>query len=89
MTIHVGKVDLGTGTRTALAQIAADELDVPFERITMVMGDTGTTPDQWMTGANLTIAQGGAELRKACATARAALVERAAARLGVPGRASW
>lgn len=84
VTIHVGKVDLGTGTRTALAQIAADELDVPFERITMVMGDTGTTPDQWMTGANLTIAQGGAELRRACATARAALVERAAARLGAP-----
>ena len=84
VTIHVGKVDLGTGTRTALAQLAADELDVPFERITMVMGDTGTTPDQWLTGANLTISQGGMELRRACATARAELVERAAARLGLP-----
>lgn len=84
VTIHVGKVDLGTGTRTALGQIAAEELDVPFERITVVMGDTGRTPDQWMTGANLTIAQGGAELRRACATARAALLERAAARLGAP-----
>lgn len=83
-TVHVGKVDLGTGTRTALAQMAADELDLPFERITMVMGDTGTTPDQWMTGANLTIAQGGSEMRRACATARAALVQRAAAQLGVP-----
>jgi CO/xanthine dehydrogenase Mo-binding subunit len=83
-TIHVGKVDLGTGARTALAQLAAEELDLPFERITLVMGDTGTTPDQWITGANLTIAQGGTELRRACATARAALVERAAARLGVP-----
>ncbi|WP_332824329.1 xanthine dehydrogenase family protein molybdopterin-binding subunit [Ramlibacter sp.] len=84
VTIHVGKVDLGTGTRTALAQLAADELEVPFQRITMVMGDTGTTPDQWITGANLTIAQGGTELRRACATARAALLDRAAARLGVP-----
>lgn len=84
VAIHVGKVDLGTGTRTALAQIAADELEVPFERITMVMGDTGTTPDQWITGANLTIAQGGGELRRACATARAALLERASARLGLP-----
>lgn len=84
VTIHVGKVDLGTGTRTALAQLAADELEVPFQRITMVMGDTGTTPDQWITGANLTIAQGGTELRRACATARAALLERAATRLGVP-----
>ncbi|MFM1990774.1 MAG: hypothetical protein RJA99_3731 [Pseudomonadota bacterium] len=84
VTVWVGKVDLGTGTRTALAQIAADELDVPFDRVTMVMGDTGTTPDQWMTGANLTIAQGGSELRLACATARAALLERASAKLGVP-----
>ena len=84
VTVYSGKVDLGTGTRTALAQIAADELDVPFERIEMVMGDTGTTPDQWMTGANLTIAQGGAELRRAAASARLALVARAAQRLGVP-----
>ena len=84
VTVFSGKVDLGTGTRTALAQIAADELDVPFERIEMVMGDTGTTPDQWLTGANLTIAQGGAELRRAAASARAALLARAAERLGAP-----
>ena len=80
VTIFVGKVDLGTGTKTALAQMAADELDVAFEQIHMVMGDTATTPDQWMTGANLTIAQGGGELRKACATARAALLARASTR---------
>ena len=84
ITIYVGKVDLGTGTKTALAQMAADELDVAFGQIEMVMGDTATTPDQWITGANLTIAQGGGELRKACATARAALLSRASARLGVP-----
>ena len=82
VTVFVGKVDLGTGTKTALAQMAADELDVAFERIDMVMGDTATTPDQWMTGANLTIAQGGGELRRACATARGALLARAATRLG-------
>ncbi|MFM7569406.1 MAG: molybdopterin cofactor-binding domain-containing protein [Betaproteobacteria bacterium] len=81
--VYVGKVDLGTGTRTALSQIAADELDVPFNRITMHMGDTGTTPDQWLTGANITIQQGGGELRRACATARAALLGRAAERLKV------
>ncbi|MFD0666693.1 molybdopterin cofactor-binding domain-containing protein [Ramlibacter sp. MAHUQ-53] len=84
VTVYVGKVDLGTGTKTAMAQIAAEELEVPFNAITMVMGDTATTPDQWLTGANLTIAQGGGELRRACATARAALVARAAQRLGVP-----
>ena len=86
--VHVGKVDLGTGTRTALAQIAADELDLPFDRVEMVMGDTATTPDQWLTGANLTIAQGGSRTAAGCATARAALVERAAHRLGVPARSS-
>ena len=84
VTVHVGKVDLGTGTRTALAQMAADELDVAFDKVAMVMGDTATTPDQWLTGANLTIAQGGTEMRRACATARAALIERAAGKLGVP-----
>ena len=44
VTIYVGKVDLGTGTKTALAQIAADELDVPFASITMVMGEMATPP---------------------------------------------
>ena len=65
-------------------QMAAEELDVPFDRIEMVMGDTATTPDQWLTAANLTIFQGGSELRRAAASARRALVERAAQRLGVP-----
>ena len=84
VTVYCGKVDLGTGSRTALAQLAAEELDVAFERVEMVMGDTATTPDQWLTAANLTIFQGGSELRRAAASARRALVERAAERLAVP-----
>jgi nicotinate dehydrogenase subunit B len=84
VTIFVGKVDLGTGARTALMQMAAEELDVSFDRIEMVMGDTATTPDQWLTAANITISQGGSELRRAAASARRALVDRAAQRLGVP-----
>ena len=68
VTVYVGKVDLGTGARTALMQMAAEELDVPFARIEMVMGDTATTPDQWLTAANLTIFQGGSELRRAAAS---------------------
>jgi CO/xanthine dehydrogenase Mo-binding subunit len=84
VTIFVGKVDLGTGTRTALMQMAAEELDVSFDKVEMVMGDTATTPDQWLTAANITIFQGGSELRRAAASARRALVERAAQRLGVP-----
>jgi nicotinate dehydrogenase subunit B len=84
VTIFVGKVDLGTGSRTALMQMAAEELDVAFNRIEMVMGDTATTPDQWLTAGNLTIFQGGSELRRAAASARRALLERASQRLGVP-----
>ena len=75
VTIFCGKVDLGTGARTALAQMAAEELDVAFDRIEMVMGDTATTPDQWLTAGNLTIFQGGSELRRAAASARRALVD--------------
>jgi CO/xanthine dehydrogenase Mo-binding subunit len=84
ITIFSGKVDLGTGIKTALAQIAADELYVPFNAIEMVMGDTATTPDQWITGGALSISQGGTELRQAAANARQALLERASQKLQIP-----
>jgi len=84
ITIFSGKVDLGTGIKTALAQIAADELYVPFNAIEMVMGDTATTPDQWITGGAISISQGGTELRQAAANARQALLERASQKLQIP-----
>jgi nicotinate dehydrogenase subunit B len=84
VTIFSGKVDLGTGIKTAFAQIAADELYVPFNSIEMVMGDTATTPDQWITGGALSISQGGTELRQAAANARQALLERASQKLQIP-----
>src|SRR4051812_34190858 len=46
VTLFTGKVDLGTGIETALAQIAAEELDVPFARVKVVQGDTAYSPDQ-------------------------------------------
>src|SRR5262245_14863429 len=46
VTVYSGKVDLGTGIQTAMAQIAADELSVPFDRVSVVQGDTLLTPDQ-------------------------------------------
>src|SRR5262249_24097176 len=67
---------------TALAQIAAEELSVPFERVEVVQGDTESTPDQGITWGSLTIQSGGMQVRQACATARAALVDMAAKRLG-------
>lgn len=79
VTVYSGKVDLGTGVKTALIQMVADELEVPMERIAMVMGDTATTIDQGQTAGSLSISVGGQQLRRACATARQALAARAAA----------
>jgi len=83
VTIFSGKVDLGTGVRTALAQMAAEELDLPIDRVTIVQGDTALTPDQGPTYGSLSIQKGGVEIRQAAATARARLVSLAAERLGV------
>jgi CO/xanthine dehydrogenase Mo-binding subunit len=82
VTVYSGKVDLGTGVYTALIQMAADELYVPLERVTLVQGDTALTPDQGNTWGSLTIQAGGLQIRQACATAREALLERAAQKLG-------
>ena len=80
----VGKIDAGLGIPTAFAQIVADELDVAFERVSIRMGDTATTPDQRGTGSSNGITDGGAALRAAGAQARAFLLARAAERLAVP-----
>ena len=81
VTCYSGKVDLGTGVRTAIAQIVADELDVPFGKVAVVQGDTALTPDQGPTYGSLSIQVGGMQVRQAAATARAALVREAAKRL--------
>ena len=84
VTVYSGKVDLGTGVRTALMQIAAEELDVPLDRIRMIEGDTLLTPDQGATTSSVSISRGGMEIRRAAATARAALMNEAAKVLGLP-----
>src|SRR5947209_256550 len=82
VTLYSGKVDLGTGVATALPQMVADELDVPLDRVKLVQGDTALTPDQGTTWGSLSIQIGGMQLRNAAATAKAALMEEAAKRLG-------
>ncbi len=82
---YSGKVEVGTGVRTGLAQIVAEELDVPLDTVHMVMGDTERTQDEGYTAGSMTIRTSGALLRKAAAEARIALLEQAAARLGVTG----
>lgn len=83
VTVYTGKVDLGTGIRTALAQMAAEELDVPFKSVTLVTGDTQLTPDQGNTWGSLTIQAAGIQIRNASATARHALLDEAAKKLGM------
>jgi nicotinate dehydrogenase subunit B len=85
VTIFSGKVELGTGVRTALGQIAAEELDLPFERVALIQGDTARTPDEGYTAGSQTIQAGGVNVRKAAATARQVLINLAATRLDIPG----
>jgi len=86
VTVFTGKVELGQGITTALAQIVADELDVDLRRITMISGDTSRTPNEGVTSGSLSIEQGGTALRFAAAEARELLLASAAAKLGAtPG----
>jgi len=80
VTVYSGKVDLGTGARTALMQMVAEELDVNFKQIDMIMGDTLTTLDQGQSAGSLTLQNGGVTLRQASASARQALLAAAATR---------
>jgi nicotinate dehydrogenase subunit B len=84
VTVFTGKVDLGTGIQTALAQIVADELDVRFDQIHMAMGDTAKAVDQGRTAGSNTIMRAGPQLRHAAAAGRAELLKLAAARLEAP-----
>src|SRR6516225_4280996 len=84
LTLFSGKVDIGTGLRIAYRQIAAEELGVAVDRIHLMEGDTALTPNQGSTGGSTGIAQGGMQIRRAAATARAALIDLAAQRLGLP-----
>jgi nicotinate dehydrogenase subunit B len=83
VTVFSGKVDLGTGVRTAITQIVAEELDVPMARINVIQGDTLLTPDQGPTYGSLSIQNGGVQIRQAAATARRALLQQAAQRLNI------
>jgi nicotinate dehydrogenase subunit B len=84
VTAYNGHVDLGTGIRTALGQIVAEELDVSLARVVVVLGDTSLVPDQGATIASETIQISAVPLRKAAAQARQFLVARAAERLELP-----
>jgi len=82
VSIASGKVELGQGILTALAQIAAEELGVGLARIRMLPASTAHSPDEGVTSGSQSISEGGKALRVACAEVRALLLGRAARLLG-------
>ena len=84
--VHVftGKPEIGMGVGTAYAQIVAEELDVPLDRVVLVMGDTASTTNQGGVGGSTSIMLGSKPLRNAAANARYLLTQLASRRLGVP-----
>ena len=89
VVVKTGRVELGQGVLTAMAQIAADELDVTMARIAIRSGDTEQTPNEGYTAGSQSIQFGGVALRQACADVRALFLERAARTIGcAPGELS-
>lgn len=84
VSCYTGKIEMGQGPITSLAQELADELDVPFEAVDMVMGDTDLCPWDMGTWGSLTTRQFGPALRMAGAEARGVMLELASDALKVP-----
>jgi CO/xanthine dehydrogenase Mo-binding subunit len=83
-TFFVGKTDLGQGTGTAFRQIMSDELDMPYDKTSCVMGTTDVTVDQGGSGGSDALQTDGYPMRRVAAEARRVLLELGSARLGVP-----
>src|SRR5947209_2196574 len=81
--VSPGKVEIGQGIVTALAQIAADELDVDLARVRMVRASTSASPNEGVTSGSLSVQHSGRAIRFACAEIRSIFLTVAAERLGV------
>jgi nicotinate dehydrogenase subunit B len=84
VTCFAGKVELGQGVTNTLAQLLAEELDVPFDSVDVVLSDTGRCPWDMGTFGSLTVRQFGPVLRAAGAEARAILLQMAGEHLDAP-----
>jgi nicotinate dehydrogenase subunit B len=83
VTVSPGKVEIGQGIVTALAQIAADELDVDIGRVRMVRASTAASPNEGVTSGSLSVQQSGRAIRQVCAEVRQIFLKLASDRLGV------
>ena len=81
--VSPGKVEIGQGIVTALAQIAADELDIDIARVRMVRASTAASPNEGVTSGSLSVQHSGRAVRFACAEIRKIFLDAAAERLGV------
>jgi len=84
VSCFTGKIEMGQGIITSLAQMMADELNVPFEKVTMVMGDTDLCPWDQGTWGSLSTRAFGPNMRAAAAEAKGVLMSLASEKLGVP-----
>ncbi len=87
ITVFTGKAELGQGIKTALIQLAAEELVVAPEAIDLVTADTARTPNEGYTAGSHSMQDSGTAIRNAAAQARVLLIEAAAKRLDVPAEA--
>jgi CO/xanthine dehydrogenase Mo-binding subunit len=78
-----GKMDMGQGLFVAIGQMVAEELDVPFAAVKVIMGDTATSVNQGGASGSTGVWRGGKQMRMAAAEARGVLTEMAAAKLGL------
>src|SRR3954454_565202 len=83
VVLSPGKVEIGQGIVTALAQIAADELDIDIGRVRMVRATTAGSPNEGVTSGSLSVQQSGRAVRHVCAEVRQLFLSAAAERLGV------
>jgi CO/xanthine dehydrogenase Mo-binding subunit len=79
-----GKMDMCQGLFVAIGQMVAEELDVPFKAVTVIMGDTATSVNQGGASGSTGVQNGGKQMRMAAAEARRVLVDMAAAKLALP-----
>jgi nicotinate dehydrogenase subunit B len=83
VVVSPGKVEIGQGIVTALAQIAADELDIELSRVRMVRATTAGSPNEGVTSGSLSVQQSGRAVRQVCAEVRQIFLAAASDRLGV------